>query len=66
MVSQFPKEDHRKELTPKMTYEMSLKFLERSEDLQTLLNALKGNRISLESWKNEILQHLDKLKVEKE
>ena len=54
-----PDVDKRKELTPKQAYEMSLKFVERSEKLKSLLKMLNDQSKNLESLNGEVLKCLN-------
>ena len=56
-----PTEEHRKDLTPKLAYEMSLKFLERQSSLKSLIGTLDEHKESLSSQKIKILEHLERL-----
>ena len=50
--------DNRKELTPKQAYELSLKFVERSEKLNALLAMLEDQSEKLKSLNEEVLNSL--------
>ena len=50
--------DNRKELTPKQAYELSLKFVERSEKLNVLLAMLEDQSEKLKSLNEEVLNSL--------
>lgn len=56
----YPDGDHRKDLTPKQAYEMSLKFIERSEKMKSLLTMLTDCSGDLSSLREQLVNHLDK------
>ncbi len=61
----FLAEDNRDNLTPKLTYEMSVKLLEKQRVSKTLLKSLDEHAGSLNSLKEEIIKHLDRLGKDK-
>ncbi|XP_065060310.1 uncharacterized protein LOC135687634 isoform X2 [Rhopilema esculentum] len=60
LLIQSPTEDNRKQLSPKITYEMATRFLEQNQNMRSLLKLLETNAGSLSSMKTEILAHLTK------